>query len=160
MRDENGFHKVKVDRCVCVLLLLCVSANCISSELASDSRVNMTENANTLHCLDISKPSISQPIESGTDRVEWAKFVQVEVAEVLNPKKYAVTFDVHYQTKNKEKINLGSFSLYPADNPGTFIVPTQGRVKNDGSITLTMVIIDKTDSADHVKVCVKKLKLL
>jgi hypothetical protein len=82
------------------------------------------------------------------------------VAEVLNPKRYALTFEVHYQPTSTAKIYLGSFSLYPADNPGKFIVPTQGKVKNGGAIVLSMVIADKVDTRDPVKVRVKKIKFL
>jgi hypothetical protein len=86
--------------------------------------------------------------------------VQVEVVEVLNPKKYALTFEVHYQPKSNTKIYLGSFSLYPADNPGKFIVPTQGKVKNEGAIVLSMVMADKVNVGDPLKVGVKKIKFL
>ncbi len=110
--------------------------------------------------MDISNPSLSQPIEPTDEGVEGAKFVQVEVSEVLNPKKYALTFEVRYQPKSNTKIYLGGFSLYPADNPRKFIVPTQGKVKNEGAIVLSMVITDKVDTRDLVKVGVKRIKFV
>jgi hypothetical protein len=97
---------------------------------------------------------------AANDGVEGAKFVQVEVAEVLNPNKYALTFEVWYQPKRNARIYLGGFSLYPADNPGKFIVPTQSKMKNEGAIVLTMVIADQAGIRDQVKVGVKKISFL
>lgn len=158
----------KIGSCVCLILVFCVSSNCGALEpveqnnantIKGDTDSNATKSDDTLYNLDISNPSINQPIEP-TNGAEGAKFVQVEVAEVLNPKRYALTFEVHYQPTSAAKIYLGGFSLYPADNPGKFIVPTQGKLKNDGAIVLSMVIADKVDTRDSVKVRVKKLKFL
>jgi hypothetical protein len=55
---------------------------------------------------------------------------------------------------------LGSFSLYPADNPGKFIVPTQGKVKDDGAIVLSMLILDKLNADDAVEVAVKAIRFV
>ncbi|MCM3874456.1 MAG: hypothetical protein ND895_27510 [Pyrinomonadaceae bacterium] len=121
---------------------------------------NALKSDETLYYLDLSNPSIRQPIEPTTDNVETARFVQVEVAEVLNPKKYALTFEVHYQSESNTKIYLGTFSLYPADNPGKFIVPTQGNVKKEGAIVLSLVMVDKVDVTAPVKVGVKRIKFL
>jgi len=153
-----------------LLIVFCVSSTSYGAlDPAKQSNVNtikqgITFNANegddTVYKLDISNPSISQPIEPKTDDVERAKFVQVEVVEVVNPKKYALTFEVHYQPTSSAKIYLGSFSLYPADNPGKFIVPTQGKVKNEGAIMLSMVISNKIDPGDLVKIRVKRIRFL
>jgi hypothetical protein len=158
----------KTCSCVCLILIFCVSSNrgalkpvkqSNANTIKSDTDSNATNSDDTFYNLDISNPSINQPIKP-TNGVEAAKFVQVEVAEVLNPKRYALTFEVHYQPTSTPKIYLGSFSLYPADNPGKFIVPTQGKVKNEGAIVLSMLIADKVNTGDLVKVRVKKIKFL
>src|SRR5215468_83048 len=104
-------------RCVCLILVFYVSSNCGAVELVKQSSANTikldtdsnaTKNDDTLFTLDISHPSISQSIERATDQVERAKFVQIEVADVLNPKRYALTFEVHYQPTRTAKIYLGS----------------------------------------------------
>lgn len=92
--------------------------------------------------------------------MEGYKFVQVEVTEVLNPKKFPLTFEVRYQSKSDVKTYLGSFSLYPSDNPGKFIVATQGRLKDEGAIVLSLVIPAKVDAGDTIKVTVKRIKFL
>jgi len=152
---------------VCLIFVLCVSSNCGTLEFVRNSNANSIEgnaNANTmksddtLYYLDLIRPSITQPIEPAA--VAGAKFVQVEVAEVVNPKKYALTFEVRYQPNANEKVYLGSFSLFPADNPGKFIVATQGKVKGEGAILLSMVVPDKVSAGDQVKVGVKKIRFL
>ncbi|MGH9929109.1 MAG: hypothetical protein ACREA9_07770, partial [Pyrinomonadaceae bacterium] len=63
-------------------------------------------------------------------------------------------------TKTHEKLYLGSFGLYPSDNPGKFIVATQGKLKNEGAIVLTLVVPEKVDARDPVRVGVKKIKFV
>jgi len=112
-----------------------------------------------LYHLDLGNPTVSQPIGSASE-AEGAKFVQVEVVRVLNPKKHAVSFQVHYQPRDGARTYLGSFSLFPADNTGKFIVPTQGKVKNEGAIVLSLVILDKIEAGDTVEVAVKAMRFV
>jgi len=119
---------------------------------------NKSSNDGTVYYLDSKRTSVTQPIEPTTKDAATAKFVQTEITSVQNPRKKALAFEVHYQPSAGQKIYLGTFSLYPADNPGTFIVPTQGKLKNQGALILSMVITDK-DSSDEIKVAVKKLQL-
>ena len=108
--------------------------------------------------LTLTSRSVTQPVEP--NEVSGARFVQVEVTEVENRKTLPLSFEVRYQAKDKTRIYLGSFALYPADNPGKFIVATQGKVKGDGAIVLTMVISEKVDAEDVVRVAIKKIRLV
>lgn len=120
-----------------------------------------SDDKETLYYLDLDKPSNVQPLDTrNMDQGRSYKFVQVEVANVVNPKKYPLTFQVHYQLSSDVKTYLGSFSLYPADNPGKFIVATQGKLKNEGAIDLSLVIPSDVQAGDTIKVGVKKIKLL
>ena len=85
--------------------------------------------------------------------------MQVEVSEVNNPQKYPIKFEVSYQPKDQEKIFLGSFSLFPPNNPGKFIVATQGKVKGEGKIILSLVTSAQAKSAETLKVGVKRIRL-
>jgi hypothetical protein len=133
-------------------------------QLSNDSKgggVTKSDDNETLYYLDIKKPSIVQPLDPrNMEQGRVYKFVQVEVAKVINPKKYPLTFQVHYQLSSDVKTYLGSFSLYPSDNPGKFIVATQGKLKNEGAIVLSLVIPDNVGTADTIKVAVKKIKFL
>lgn len=166
MLGKMTLHKMLCG--VCLIMVLCTSCNCRTVELVNKGGSNNVNGENndviksddTLYYLDLSKPSVTQPIDARSGGQQGFKFVQVEVTEVVNPKKYPLTFEVRYQSKNNVKTYLGSFSLYPADNPGKFIVATQGKVKDEGAIILSLVPPDKIDSRDTIKVAVKKIKLL
>ena len=119
---------------------------------------NSSKSDATVFYMDLANPSITQPVEPG--EVAGAKFVQVEVTEVANLKKYPLSFEVRYQAKGDARIYLGSFALYPSDNPGKFIVATQGKVKGDGAIVLTLVVSEKVDPGDAVKVGIKRIRLV
>jgi len=156
----------EINSCVCLLLLLCCSSSCSSQGLGKQSQVNKVKREtidrsdDRLYYLDNTNPKLSQPIDPALDQVGDAKFVQVEVAEVVNPKRYGLTFDVYYEPSSDVKIQLGTFTLYPADNPGKFIVPTQGKVRNEGAIVLSMVITDKMEANDQVKVGIKRIRFV
>jgi len=113
----------------------------------------------SLSYLDAGKPALVQPI-TATDKAANADFVQVEVVEVQKPKRYAATFRVDYQTKANEKIFLGTFSLYPADGPGKFIVPAQGKLRDEGAIVLSLVVPDDFKSGDVLRAGVRKMRFI
>ena len=156
----------EINSCVCLLLLLCYSSSCSSQGLGKPKQLNKVKREtidrsdDRLYYLDNTNPKLSQPIDPARDQVGDAKFVQVEVAEVVNPKRYGLTFDVYYEPSSDAKIQLGTFTLYPADNPGKFIVPTQGKVRNEGTIVLSMVITDKMEANDQVKVGIKRIRFV
>jgi len=152
--------------CACLLVVLCVSSSCSALDLGKSSDVNgndgqATHNSSksdaTVSYLDLANRSMTQAVEP--DEVSGARFVQVEVTEVANRKKIPLSFEVRYQGKDDTRIYLGSFALYPPDNPGKFIVATQGKVKGDGAIVLTLVVSEKVDAEDIVKVGIKRIRL-
>lgn len=75
------------------------------------------------------------------------KFVQIKIAEVINPRRTGITFNVEFKPDGQTRTALGTFSLYPADHPGTFIVATNGQVKSAGSVILTFNTTDPVDPA-------------
>jgi hypothetical protein len=89
-----------------------------------------------------------------------ARFVRVDIAEVLNPEVRGLVFDVAYRPDQGPEINLGSFSLYPSDRPGRFIVPTQSHVKAGGSIVVTMTVLDAAKVDQRLRVCVRSVALI
>ena len=109
--------------------------------------------------LEVKNPSVRRVIDAA-DVAETAKFVQVEIVSVQNPKMHTATFRVEYQTTAGEKILLGAFTLYPSDKPGTFVVATRGKVKSDGSIVVTLIIPKDYQDGDILKVGVRKIEFL
>lgn len=116
-------------------------------------------NVDTLYSFDVNKKSVAQPFDPGAAKVQY-KFVQVEVTKVVNPNLHPVTFEVHYRVGNTERIFLGSFSLYPSDNPGKFIVPTQGKLNKPGSVILSLILPEEIGKDDPLKVTTKKIQFI
>jgi hypothetical protein len=152
----------------CATFLLCLSTpsgcgttakNGEGEGVVADSH-QAGASADTLYYLDLNKPSIEHPIDIKVGANETLNFVQVEVTRVTNPRLHPLTFEVRYRSKDKVTIYLGSFSLYPSDNPGKFLVATQGKVRDTGAIIVSMVTSDKTDSTDVIKVSIKPPRLL
>ena len=155
---------------LCVCLLTFAVASCAGIAL----NVGTPQNANTsnspsnqndksdqaVHSLDLQNPEITQKIVAEDGDPATARFVQVEVVKITNPQKRPAEFQVHYQPNDGEKILLGAFSLYPPDNPGKFIVPTQGKVKAEGKLILSLVKSDRVVAGDVVKVDIRPMKFV
>ena len=163
--DHLGFGKAR--DCVAMVLALCVSFSCSDLAFSGSSRAHGNEGQPSRHSaqsdatvsyLTLANRSVTQAVAPSDD--SGARFVQVEVTEVVNRKNLPLSFEVRYQAKDGTRIYLGSFALYPADNPGKFIVATQGKVKGDGSLVLTMVITEKVGADDVVKVGIRRMRLV
>jgi hypothetical protein len=156
---------------------VCLLAFAIASCNGTGLNVGMPQNASTtttpnspsnqnnksdksVLSLDLQHPEIIQKILPDDGDPTKARFVQVEVIKVTNPQKRPAQFEVHYQPNDGEKILLGAFSLYPPDNPGKFIVPTQGKVKAEGKLILSLVKSDLVVAGDEVKVDVYPMKFV
>lgn len=109
--------------------------------------------------LDLANRSVTKPIGPELADPASAKLVEIDVSEVENPKKIRLTFEVHYQSGNGEKLQLGSFALYPPDNPGTFLVATRGRLRSGGAIVLSMKVLDEVGPQDRAQVTVRSISL-
>lgn len=107
--------------------------------------------------LDLSNRSVTMPVGPELGDAASARFVEVDIAEVVNPKRLRLTFEVHYQPEQGEKLRLGSFALFPPDNPGKFIVATQGRLRSGGAIVLSMLVLDEVAPEDRVRVEVRQI---
>lgn len=89
-----------------------------------------------------------------------AKFVRIDVTYIENPKRIALTFSVDYEPVHGPGIHLGSFSPYPADNPGTFIVPTRGKLSSPGFVIVSMRSPDDPSLSEAVRVGIDKITLI
>jgi hypothetical protein len=148
----------------CVTILSLTSCASKTLDVVNNDSINTANQRagsnEKLSYIDLQHPSLVQPIDSNDTTAEGSKFVKVEVVEVVNPKKYPIALQVHYETRAKQRIYLGSFGLFPADNPGKFIVTTRGQVKNEGAIVLTLVKPDKLEPSDIIKLGIRSIKLV
>ena len=155
-----------------VCLLTFAVASCTGTSLhvgtpqnANSATSNSSSNQNdksdqAVHSLDLHNPEITQKILPDDGDPATARFVQVEVVKVTNPQKRPAEFQVHYQPNEGERILLGAFSLYPPDNPGKFIVPTQGKVKAEGQLILTLVKSNQVVAGDVLEVNIRPMKFV
>jgi hypothetical protein len=127
--------------------------------LASPVACAGDQQQSAMRYIDPQQPTISQRLDATPEGLRSAKFVRVEVKEVTNPGGYGLSFEVWFEPARGGRLQLGTFSLFPADNPGNFIVPTQGRVERDGSVTVTLVVTDKPVPGVPVKVGIGKVSL-
>jgi hypothetical protein len=93
------------------------------------------------------------------DKSAGNKFVLVNIDSVINPNSIPLAFMLHYRKPGEKDFYLGSFALYPPDNPGRFIVPTQGKLSEEGEIVLTMVPLQDQNAATSVRVQVNDVIL-
>lgn len=101
-----------------------------------------------LRFLDLRHPDLSQRLDPrGRDGEARKRFVRIKVAAVRNPRRTGLTFDVDFRADDGVATHLGSFSLYPADNPGEFIVPFRRGLTSPGSIVLSFHATDRIDPA-------------
>ena len=157
MGKRRNFHNL----CCCLCFASIALTSCSAATSTNSSPVARVDSdggkGDSLFHLDLKTRTVVQAIEAQDGVDPGTRFVQIEVVSVTNPKRYALLFQLSYQPRNGEKIYLGSFSLYPADNPGKFIVATQGKLKNEGSLALTMVLSDEPEPQAAVKVSIKKM---
>jgi hypothetical protein len=87
--------------------------------------------------IDSRNPELAWPVTAAA-AAHRSKFVIVRIGKVTNPARAALTFAVAFRSPGNDLIQLGSFSLYPSDNPGRFIVATRGKVAANGHIVLAL----------------------
>jgi hypothetical protein len=110
----------------------------------------------TLYNLDEKNKTITQPVDEQSASAAYGH-VRMEVVRVTNPDKYLVSFEVFFQPEKGEKTMLGTFSLYPSDNPGKFIVPTQNKITAAGKLILELKI---PDTARGISITTTRMTLL
>jgi hypothetical protein len=107
--------------------------------------------------LDRTHSSISIPVEGSEQALRMARFVEVDIADASNPNRYSLSFEVTFQSKDRVRSTLGYFSLYPADRPGPFIVPTQGKLRGGGTVEVLMIVLDAPVTDAPVSVTIRAI---
>jgi len=148
----------RVQRC-CVLCVLGVALLLGWREMRESHAAAGAEKSpppEMFYSLSTTQLSAVQSVGPELREPEKPKFVQVELRKVFNPQKTPILFEVYFQGENREKVLLGTFSPYPPDNAGTFIVPTRGQVRGPGTLVLSMVLPKGTEGNPSINVQVKK----
>ena len=142
---------------VAALAALLVTGGCGAAEPPAQQQPRSATAGVAMQYLDSARPSIVQPIDNAP--IATARFVQVEVAKVENPDEYALSFNVDFRDPDGKSVRLGTFSLFPPDNPGTFIVPVQDKLRATGSIVVSLVIVDTPAPQARVRVGIGSISL-
>ena len=88
------------------------------------------------------------------------KFVQIRIDKVDNPGLMPLSFKVYFQIDDGSQIYLGSFAIYPPENPGTFIVATQGKISGPGKILVKLVPLASVSNEMRAKVVIGSIDLV
>lgn len=136
-----------------MLAALCAVSSCS----AQDNRGSASA-GNLNYELSASASTVSHSIDA-TARQSLPKFVRVTLGTIANPTRASLSFQVYFRSVSGERIQLGTFSPFPADNPGVFIVSTQGKVAGKGVIEVSMTVADKT-TGTPTSVRIKSIELV
>jgi hypothetical protein len=109
------------------------------------------------YVIDLANRTVVRPIEPELAEPESQKFVELEVGAVENARRLPLSFEVFYRDEQQRKVRLGSFALFPPDNPGRFIVPTGGRVRRKGAIVVSLVVLRELRPDDRVRVVLERI---
>lgn len=105
-------------------------------------------------------PVIEYRLSTKVESEYLKKFVQVSITDVVNPSLVPLSFTVYIKTVDQEKIFLGTFTLFPSDNPGSFIVPTQGKLKAGGSVFVSLDVSEQSNLQQEVEILMNSIKLV
>ena len=121
----------------------------VSSDAPRDSLIELTL-AQPLHRLAVAA--------LGAD-LRTLGFLRLEVTSVINPQRLALSIEVLQSLPQQPDSLLGLVSLFPADNPGTFVVATGGRLRADGVLTVRLVSPDSGAARDGVRLSLRPITL-
>jgi hypothetical protein len=133
------------------------AASCRQREntgISTDQTLTATD---SVYTLNISRPSFRQSLKE-EQAVHQKKFVKVTAKEITNPALVAIAFDL-YQLSGGRATFLGSAAPFPADNPGSFIIATGGRLETNGILELRLNIPEDWNKKDKLEVKISKLTL-
>lgn len=148
----------------CALLLACngeaetsrAPGQTDAAERAADDTEGGTLSESAPLVLDLANRSVLYPIDLEiAARARAARIIEVEFAQLINPDRIRVIFEMHFRSESGDEIKLGSFSPFPPDNPGTYIVATEGVIKPGGAIIISMIPLDEVKPDQEVKVVIR-----
>jgi hypothetical protein len=113
-----------------------------------------------MHVIDLAHPSFAQHVDLTDNDPATFDFVQIRIVQVTNPQRIGVLFEVDFLADGGPSVRLGSFSLFPPDNPGQFIVATQHRVRSSGSIVVSLRTAQPVDASTPLAIGIGSVVLI
>lgn len=142
----------------CCLVLFACASGC--GEVGMDKSSTPRSRKQDSLILDLKNREIVQPIGSELADPARQKYVRVQITDVHNPRELRLTFEVRYRFHDSKEVLLGTFALFPPNNPGNFIVATRGELRKGGAVVLSMKILDEVKPGDEVRLAMKPLSFL
>lgn len=124
-----------------------------------DRGARVMEDTAGSHILDASHRQVEQRVCRNVAELRARRFIEIVVSAVHNPARRRLVFEVGYRGRERPEVRLGLFSLFPPDNPGTFLVPTGGRLRPGGTIVVRMLPLDSIAPEDSVRIEMRRFRL-
>ena len=150
--------EVRSKRFACLFFLV-ASISCALPAQTNSTMSNTVNNDGHRLTLTAKDRVAEQTLPGSLASPEKYKFVEVSVVSVVNPGQHSVSFDVQHVSSNGETTFLGTFSLFPADNPGTFIVPTKRKLAAGGRLVLSLKLPPEVSDDDSLVIIAKEMRL-
>ena len=139
-----------------VLLLVVGQATACAQDPSVSDLVKPIKTPPAAHILTDTKTRVRQSMADSGSSSDTAKFVQFEITELVNPGLKRISFKVYLDNETDQKPSLlGSFAPFPANNPGRFIVATQGKVDADSTIILSMQMLDEASEDAPLQITIE-----
>lgn len=110
--------------------------------------------------MTLARPTAVWPIGPEVAAPQEKAFVRIQITNVHNPRRIPLSFAVRFRSKAGEESELGTFSLFPPDNPGTFLVATGGQLRRSGAIVVSLVPLEAVVEPEAVRVRVGRISLM
>ncbi len=111
----------------------------------------------SVHHLDLTAPMLRQAVNAIRTGRFTDRFVKLQLLSVTNPARLSLSFEVHRRRDATGDVMLGTVSPFPADHPGTFIVPTRGVLHAGDTLLVTLVCPDSGAARRSVRVALGAL---
>ena len=136
------------------ILVLAACGARAADRAQADERGSVMREAShdSVHHLDLASPTLTQSIAAIRTGRMSDRFVKLSLIAVTNPARLSLSFEVHRRGADGTDVLLGSVSPFPADHPGTFIVPTRGLLRTGDSVRVTLVCPDSGAARREVRV--------
>lgn|GEM_PF-5805998 len=115
------------------------------------------EAMDSIYTLHPGSPSMTQALHQEKD-LPLKRFARITITGIKNPAQVAISLELYYESGSQIEM-LGSVSPFPADNPGSFLIATSGKLEKEGFLRLKLRFPDDWDRKSIVELKVERMRL-
>ena len=127
--------------------------------VAATAQPSSTAPAGDGYELTPTHPTAEQTFASEPVSPTSQTFVQLEITQLENPNRVPLSLTVEFESPQRGRIYLGSFNVGPGDNPGKFLVATQGTLQAGGKMRVTLLPLRSVSDNEGVRLRLRPLSL-